>query len=156
MYWSKYWSGLLAATTVIGGALAKPVAIPRSNINNLSKRDYSKEDAENPEKVLEWLKDEELPNTNLVFYSGDKGKADALKFIEENDDFDWFWSIFNKENLDGEFDDVEIENPSNAVAAACSEALARYASGAVLVFNDAGGKFSSTVMNVELNHRVSC
>lgn len=113
------------------------------------KRDgYSKEDAKNPAKVLEWMKDQENGlalgdlKDKLVFYSGDKGQKDAGEFIDENDDYMWFWSIFTEDNFSGAFDGVEIEDPHSDVAGACSEAMASFATGAVRVFNDAGGKFS--------------
>lgn len=109
---------------------------------DLMKRN-SADDATDPAKVLAWLKDNiDLEPDRAVFYSDKNiGQAMARHFCDqhEEDGYKYFYSIFDQNFSDafgGADPSADIE-----IAKACSEAFAKFATGEVRIFNDAGGKF---------------
>lgn len=108
---------------------------------DLMKRN-SADDATDPAKVLAWMHDNvDLEPDRAVFYSGNTvGQPMAKAFCDENeeDGYKYFYSIFDQDFSDA-FGGAD-PSADTEIAKACSKALAKFVSGEVRVFNDAGGK----------------
>lgn len=76
-----------------------------------------------------------IQEEKLVFYSGGK-RNDALKFVEKNEDYAYFWDIFDPD-FQKDFGGVAMDSE---VTAACSKAMALHAEGETRVFGDKDGE----------------
>lgn len=94
------------------------------------------DDATKFSKVLDWMEEVGIQEDDLVFYSGGK-RNDALKFVEKNEDYAYFWDIFD-EDFQKDFGGVAMDSE---VTAACSKAMALHATGETRVFGDKDGKY---------------
>jgi hypothetical protein len=81
------------------------------------------------------MEEEKIQEEKLVFYSGGKRK-DAEAFCDANNDYAFFWDIFDKD-FQKDFGNVPMDSE---VTAACSKAMALHAEGETRVFGDAAGK----------------
>lgn len=94
------------------------------------------DDATKFSKVLDWMEEVEIQEDDLVFYSGGK-RNDALKFVEKNEDYAYFWDIFD-EDFQKNFGGVAMDSEATA---ACSKAMDLHATGETRVFGDKDGKY---------------
>lgn len=84
-------------------------------------------------KVLSWMIQVEVDETQLVFYSNDKEK-DAEAFVGANPGYLYFWNI-SYPSFQGDFGEVSM---TSQVIIACSKAMGEYARGETRVFGVEG------------------
>ena len=102
---------------------------------------YVPDDAENPEKVYEWLNEKKpVDSDKIIFYSGptkpENGFSDAINFCNNNPGYKTYEGIFNN---DFEADFGLTKDPEGPGCVACSKALAYYASDTVRGFRISNG-----------------
>ena len=116
-----------------------PAAVPAPVSHLLVKR-YDKDDAKKSNKVKQWMGDQDISSKNYVFWAGSSGKSWTSAFVEKNTEYTYFPQIFDDE-FSKAFGGADPDS-DNAVAKACSKAMAEYASGDTRVFNNKNGTLS--------------
>lgn len=95
------------------------------------------DDATKPVRIVEWLVDQRIDRTKLVFYSNqDVGRPQAEAFTKANPDYKSFFDIFNEKFI-SDFGNVNMDDE---VFRAASQAMAHYAKTEARVFNNDNGK----------------
>lgn len=124
MFVSKIRILSVAGALVFGISHAAPTS--KGAAAPLIVREYVPDDATDTDKVYEWMSDESIDEEKLVFYTKPEGEAWAKAFVEANDGYNYYGTIFGGKFIE-DFGGPNIQNED--IAECLSLTMAEYASG---------------------------